>query len=310
MRELIFRRQPKFRPGRSGDQRASVPDDLWRKCPGCGDLIYTREVERSLHVCPKCAHHFRVSAEQRILMLADPDSFTAWDTGLSTADPLGFSVGDERYAERARSTAERTGIEEALTTGHVTIDRRPLAIAVTDFSFMGASMGSVYGEKLARACRRAVEAGIPLLTVSSSGGARMQEGLFALMQMAKTTAALDVLRDARLPHFSLLADPCYGGVTASYATTADIVLAEPGARIGFAGPRVIEQVTRQKLPEGFQTAEFLLQHGLIDRVVARSELRQTLHSLMAVFDACPGTASPSNSRELVYAAGRASNDER
>src|SRR5690606_26405140 len=157
---------------------------------------------------------------------------------------------------------------------------RPLAVAVTDFAFMGASMGSVYGEKLARACRRAVEGEMPLLTVNSSGGARMQEGLFSLMQMAKTTAAFDLLRAARLPHISLLTDPCYGGVTASYATSADVVIAEPGARIGFAGPRVIEQVTRQKLPEGFQTAEFLLEHGLIDRVVPRSELVKTLKILI------------------------------
>jgi acetyl-CoA carboxylase carboxyl transferase subunit beta len=207
-------------------------------------------------------------------------------------------------------TAERSGVDESLTTGPNEKDGRPLAIAVTDFSFMGAGMGSVYGEKLARACARAAEQRMPLLTVSSSGGARMQEGLFALMQMAKSTAALNLLRDAQLPHFSVLADPCYGGVTASYATTADIVIAEPGARIGFAGPRVIEQVTRQKLPEGFQTAEFLLQHGLIDRVVPRAALRPTLASLMAVFAACPAPATPSTDRELVLAASGASDGGR
>ncbi len=283
MRELIFRRQPKFRPGRSTNQQSSVPDDLWRKCSGCGDLIYAREVERALHVCPKCGYHFRLSAPQRIDLLADPDSFENWDAGLRTGDPLGFSVDDERYADRALHLAERAAIDEALLTGQITIDNLPLAIAVTDFAFMGASMGSVYGEKLARACRRAVDRDIPLLTVNSSGGARMQEGLFSLMQMAKTTAAFDLLREARLPHISLMVDPCYGGVTASYATTADIIIAEPGARIGFAGPRVIEQVTRQKLPEGFQTSEFLLRHGLIDRVVVRSDLRVTLARLMLLF---------------------------
>ncbi|CAN5526453.1 acetyl-CoA carboxylase, carboxyltransferase subunit beta [soil metagenome] len=283
MRELIFRRQPKFRPGRSTDQRSSVPDDMWRKCPNCSDLIYTRELERALHVCPRCSCHFRLSARQRIALLADPESFEPWDTGVTTGDPLEFAVDNDRYAQHARATAERANVEEALTTGQITIDNVPLAVAVTDFSFMGASMGSAYGEKLARACRRAVERRLPVLTVSSSGGARMQEGLFALMQMAKTTAAFDRLRAATLPHFSLLVDPCYGGVTASYATTADIIIAEPGARIGFAGPRVIEQVTRQKLPEGFQTAEFLLDHGLIDRVVPRTELRSTLSILMMLF---------------------------
>lgn len=256
---------------------------MWRKCGGCGDLIYARELERALHVCPRCSHHFRLSARERIQLLADPDSFESWDEALSTNDPLNFTVGDERYIDRARAQAGRSDAAEAMTTGLITIEGAPLVVAITDFSFMGASMGSVYGEKIARACRRAAQRGLPFLSVSSSGGARMQEGLFSLMQMAKTTAAFDLLRAARLPHFSLLVDPCYGGVTASYATTADIIIAEPGARIGFAGPRVIEQVTRQKLPEGFQTAEFLLDHGLIDRVVPRPELRGTLSTLMQLF---------------------------
>lgn len=284
MRELIFRRQPKFRPGRSDDRQSSVPDDIWRKCPGCGDLIYARELERAMHVCPRCSHHFRLSARERIELLADPDGYELWDEQLVTGDPLEFAVGDERYADRAKSSAEKSGVNEALTTGQLSINGAPLVVAVTDFSFMGASMGSAYGEKLARACRRAVERELPVLTVSCSGGARMQEGMFSLMQMAKTTAAFDLLRAARLAHFSLLVDPCYGGVTASYAATADIVIAEPGARIGFAGPRVIEQVTRQKLPEGFQTSEFLLDHGLIDCVVPRTELRSTLDTLIRIFN--------------------------
>ncbi|HLT21465.1 MAG TPA: acetyl-CoA carboxylase, carboxyltransferase subunit beta [Thermomicrobiales bacterium] len=308
MRELIFRRQPRFRPGRSDEQQTSVPDDLWRKCPGCGDLIYTRELERSLHVCPKCGHHFRLSSGERIELLADPGTFEPWDANLRTADPLGFTVGEERYAHRARSTAERAGIDEALITGRIEIDGRPLAVAVTDFAFMGASMGSVYGEKLARACRRAVEGEMPLLTVNSSGGARMQEGLFSLMQMAKTTAAFDLLRAARLPHISLLVDPCYGGVTASYATTADVIIAEPGARIGFAGPRVIEQVTRQKLPEGFQSAEFLLEHGMIDRVVPRAELRPVLGRLMAIF--APGREQAEAPEGEAVTVGSGTADER
>lgn len=283
MREIIFRRKPSFRTGRSDDQQSHVPDDMWRKCGGCGDLVYARELERALHVCPRCSHHFRLSARERIELLADPDSYEPWDESLTASDPLGFAIGDERYIDRARSIAGRSDINEALSSGRIEIDGRPLVIAVTDFSFMGASMGSAYGEKLARACQRAAERGLPVLTVSSSGGARMQEGLFSLMQMAKTTSAFDLLRSARLPHFSFLVDPCYGGVTASYAASADIVMAEPGARIGFAGPRVIEQVTRQKLPDGFQTAEFLLEHGLIDRVVPRTELRATLTTLIDLF---------------------------
>ena len=297
MREIIFRRQPKFRAGRSDDQQSSVPDDMWRKCGGCGDLIYARELERALHVCPRCSHHFRLSAQARIGLLADPDSYEPWDATLTSSDPLQFAVGDERYIDRARSQASRADVNEALTTGLIAIEGAPLAIAVTDFAFMGASMGSAYGEKLARACQRAARRGLPLLSVSSSGGARMQEGLFSLMQMAKTTAAFDLLRAARLAHISLLVDPCYGGVTASYATTADIIIAEPGARVGFAGPRVIEQVTRQKLPEGFQTAEFLLDHGLIDRVVQRSELRGTLSTLMRVFG--PQSAARSVAEQLL-----------
>lgn len=213
-------------------------------------------------------------------MLADDGSFQEWDSELVTADPLGFKVGDESYLDKAHATASKAGVVEALLSGTLTVQGRPLAVVIADFSFMGASMGSVYGEKLTRAAERALAREIPLLTVSSSGGARMQEGLFSLLQMAKTTTALTRLGHARLPHFSLLVDPCYGGVTASYATSADIVLAEPGARVGFAGPRVIEQVTRQKLPEGFQTAEFLLEHGLIDRVVSRSELIPTLTALI------------------------------
>ncbi len=285
MREIIFRRKPSFRTGRDDDQQSNVPDDMWRKCGGCGDLIYARELERAHHVCPRCSYHFRLSARQRIELLADADSYEPWDESLTTNDPLNFTTGNERYIERARAIAARSDNDanEALSSGRIEIDGRPLVVAATDFSFMGASMGSAYGEKLARACRRAAERGLPVLTISSSGGARMQEGLFSLMQMAKTTAAFDLLRAARLPHFSLLVDPCYGGVTASYAATADIVIAEPGARIGFAGPRVIEQVTRQKLPEGFQTAEFLLDHGLIDQVVPRAEVRATLATLIDLF---------------------------
>lgn len=291
MRE-IFRRQPKFRPTGTDEGRLQVPDDLWVKCPRCQELSYTKEHLRALRVCHRCSYHFRLPATDRVAMLADNNSFEEWDAELSTADPLGFSVGDESYLDKATSTALKSGVPEAILSGLITLNGRKLAVVVADFAFMGASMGSVYGEKLTRACERAIDLGIPLLTVSSSGGARMQEGLFSLLQMAKTTTALTQLGHARLPHFSLLTDPCYGGVTASYATSADIVIAEPGARIGFAGPRVIEQVTRQKLPEGFQTAEFLLEHGLIDKVVPRADLATTLRALIDHYQLARGIPLP------------------
>jgi acetyl-CoA carboxylase carboxyl transferase subunit beta len=220
---------------------------------------------------------------------------------LRTADPLGFTVGDESYLDKARATAEKSGQSEAVVSGLLEIDGRQLAIVVTDFAFMGASMGSVYGEKLARATERAIELRLPLLTVSASGGARMQEGLIALMQMAKTNAALARLGQARLPHFSLMVDPCYGGVTASYAAVADVIMAEPGAKIGFTGPRVIEQVTRQKLPEDFQTAEFLLQHGLIDLVVPRGELGAQIAGLCDFYRSVTRPSEPERTPELAAA---------
>ena len=301
MRE-IFRRQPRFRPTAGEEGRLQVPDDLWVKCPQCHELSYTKEHLRALRVCHRCSYHFRLPATDRVAMLADEDSFQEWDGELCTADPLGFSVGDESYLDKAASTALKSGIPEAILSGLIQVEGRPLAVVVADFAFMGASMGSVYGEKLTRACERSIDMEIPLLTVSSSGGARMQEGLFSLLQMAKTTTALTQLGHHCLPHFSLLTDPCYGGVTASYATSADIVIAEPGARIGFAGPRVIEQVTRQKLPEGFQTAEFLLQHGLIDRVVPRSHLATTLKVLIDHYQVARGAPIPEPAPEELLVA--------
>lgn len=309
MRE-IFRRQPKFRPTEGDDGRLQVPDDLWVKCPKCQELSYTKEHVRALRVCHRCGYHYRIPAVDRIAMLADEDSFSEWDEELRTADPLGFRIGDESYLDKANSTALKAGIPEALISGLISIGGRQLAVVVADFSFMGASMGSVYGEKLTRACERAVEREIPLLTVSSSGGARMQEGLFSLLQMAKTTTALTRLGHARLPHFSLLADPCYGGVTASYATVADIVMAEPGARIGFAGPRVIEQVTRQKLPEGFQTAEFLLEHGLIDIVAPRGNLVALLGTLIDHYYRARNDAPPQEAEAAPVAGATANGAQR
>lgn len=278
----FFHRRGKFRPEDADDERSDlqIPEDLWLKCPKCSELIYTRELERNLQVCPKCSYHLRLRARQRIAQLVDPGSFVEWDAQVWPEDPLGFADGAGPYDQKLVQTQEKSGEPEALITGRATILDHPVTLAVSDFEFLGASMGSVYGEKLVRAIERAGERRLPLLTVSSSGGARMHEGLFSLMQMAKTVAAMTRLGRAGLPHIALLVDPCYGGVTASYATVADVIIAEPGALIGFAGPRVIEQITRQKLPEGFQTAEFLLQHGMIDMIVPRTELEPTLANLL------------------------------
>ncbi len=281
----FFQRQGKFRPRDTeverGDQ--TIPEDLWVKCPSCGELIYSRELDRNAQVCPKCGHHFRLRARERIALLADPGSFIEWDTTLRPEDPLQFVDGQGPYNEKLIKTQTKTGEIEALITGYCTTDNRPLVIVVADFDFLGASMGSVWGEKMSRAVERAIEQQLPVLTVNASGGARMHEGLFSLMQMAKTVAGFDLLGKAQLPHFSLLVDPCYGGVTASYATVADVILAEPGAKIGFAGQRVIEQAIKQKLPKEFQTAEFMLAHGTIDLIVDRQSLKQTIVTLVDLY---------------------------
>jgi acetyl-CoA carboxylase carboxyl transferase subunit beta len=294
----FFQRRGKFRPAQVDEERADlqIPEDLWIKCPTCGELIYSRELERSAQVCPKCSYHFRLRARERIAQLSDPDSFVELHADLRPEDPLDFADGAGSYGQKLEQTQSKSGEPEALVVGAATIDGLPATLAVSDFEFLGASMGSVYGEKLVRAVEWAADHGTPLVTVSSSGGARMHEGLFSLMQMAKTVTALARLGRAGLPHIALLADPCYGGVTASYATVADVVLAEPGALIGFAGPRVIEQITRQKLPEGFQTAEFLLAHGMIDMIVSRAELTATLATLVRHYSRPPRPAPHDTAR--------------
>ena len=278
----FFQRGDKFQPLQGDDERPDqeIPGGLWVKCPRCGELIYNVELEHSLRVCPKCGYHHRLRARARLALLTDGDSFREWDADLNPADPLDFKDGSGSYSEKLHKTQRRSGEVESLVTGRADIEGLPVAIAVADFDFLGASMGSVFGEKLVRAVERAVEEELPVLTVNSSGGARMHEGFFSLMQMAKTISGMRRLGEAKLPHISLLTDPCYGGVTASYATVADVILAEPGALVGFAGPRVIEQITKQKLPEGFQTAEFLLEHGMIDLIVERPSLRSTLRQLL------------------------------
>ncbi len=290
----FFQRQGKFRPLAKGDERGNdrvaIPEDLWTKCSKCGELLYTRELERNARVCPKCSYHFRLSARERIDLLVDADTFEEWDTDIRPTDPLQFVDGQGAYTDKLAKTQKKTGESESLITGKGDINGRPMVLVVAEFGFLGASMGSVWGEKLARAVERAVEMRLPVLTVNASGGARMHEGLYSLMQMAKTIAAFHRLGQHRLPHFSLLIDPCYGGVPASFATVADVMLAEPGALIGFAGQRVIEQVTRQKLPEGFQTAEFLLEHGMIDQIIERGNIRHTLTQLADHYVGRPATA--------------------
>jgi acetyl-CoA carboxylase carboxyl transferase subunit beta len=281
----FFHRRGKFRPQPVDDERQDhqIPEDLWVKCPGCGELLYSKELERNDRVCPKCGHHLRLRARQRIALLSDGGSLHEWDADLRPDDPLGFVDGGGSYAAKLEKTQQKSGEVEALITGRATLEGRPLALAVCDFEFLGASMGSVFGEKLVRAAERCAERRLPLVTVSASGGARMHEGLLSLMQMAKTVAAFARLGRAGVPHIAILTDPCYGGVTASYATIADVIIAEPGALVGFAGPRVIEQITKQKLPDGFQTAEFLLAHGMIDLIVPRADLRPTLVRLLDLY---------------------------
>lgn len=285
------------------------PDDLWTKCPKCNELVYSRQLENNLKVCAKCGHHFRLTSDERIAYMVDggsidegeinTGSFVEHGTGIRPEDAIGFESLGQKYAVKLADTQRKVGLTDALRYGEALIEETPCVIAVADFRFFGGSMGSVYGEKLARAAELARETGVGLVTVSSSGGARMQEGIFSLMQMAKTTAVMTQLAEARLPHISILADPCTGGVTASYASSADVVIAEPGALIGFAGPRVIEQTIKQKLPPDFQTAEFLLKHGMLDMVTPRREMRSVIGRLLRLYTGNRQQTEASNKDETL-----------
>ncbi|MFP4437783.1 MAG: acetyl-CoA carboxylase, carboxyltransferase subunit beta [Chloroflexaceae bacterium] len=281
MKELFRRTGSRF----TSDQNrrdAQIPDDIWVKCPSCGEIIYQKQLNENLKVCPKCGFHMRLTGHEWLGLL-DVGSFEEQDNHLWPEDPLRFVSAQGGYAEKLKEAQQRTGLIDAVISGLGTINGLPLSVAVCDFTFMGASMGSVYGEKVLRAAERAAELHVPLLTINRSGGARMQEGVISLMQMAKISMALTRLTAVRQPHISLLVDPCYGGVTASYASVADIIIAEPGANIGFAGKRVIEQTIRQKLPADFQTAEFVLNNGMVDMVVSRTELRPLLGRLLRLY---------------------------
>ena len=265
----------------SDEKRSKAPEGLWIKCQSCSENIYSGDLEANCNVCPKCDFHFRVSARKRLELTLDEGSFVEHDADMISVDVLGFK-DTKSYADRIEAALKKGGARDAIICGEALLEGMPLQVAVFDFSFMGGSMGSVVGEKITRAIERAVAALTPFIIFSASGGARMQESILSLMQMAKTSAALAIMKEQGLPFISVLTDPTTGGVTASFAMLGDINIAEPKALIGFAGPRVIEQTIRQKLPEGFQRAEYLLDHGMVDLIVNRKELRQTLARLLAM----------------------------
>jgi acetyl-CoA carboxylase carboxyl transferase subunit beta len=267
-----FRRDPTPLP--VGEQESRIPEGLWVKCSSCKEVIYRKEVLKNVSVCPKCSFHFRLSARERLETLCDGE-WEEFDSGLQSADPLSFQ-DTKRYAARLKDGRAKTALYDAFVSAVGTIGGIRTVVGVMEYGFIGGSMGVVVGEKVTRCVERAERERLPLVVVSCSGGARMMEGALSLMQMAKISAALARLDDARLPFISVLTDPTTGGVTASFAMLGDVNIAEPGALIGFAGPRVIEQTIRQKLPAGFQRSEFLLQHGMIDMVVDRRQLKVTL----------------------------------
>ena len=260
-------------------RRDSYPPDLWTKCPQCSDMIFNKQLEKADRICPTCGHHFRLSAEARLEMLLDQGTFRERDAGLQSVDPLGF-VDQKPYPERVATAQAQTGLRDAAVRGTGAIEGQPVSICVMDFGFMGGSMGAVVGEKVARAAEDALAERMPLIVVSASGGARMQEGTLALMQLAKTCAVLERVRVARVPYLSVMSDPTTGGVFASYAVLGDVNLAEPNALIGFAGARVAAGTIAQELPPGFQRSEFLFEHGFIDRVVHRRALRAEIAALL------------------------------
>ena len=272
------------RPKHASAERRDVPAGLWTKCPRCAALVYRKELDRNLRVCPRCGYHHRLSAADRLAMVLDERTFVEHDEGLVPADPLEF-VDEKPYPARVDEAQRRTGVPEAIITGAGSIEGRRAVVGAMEFGFLGGSMGAVVGEKVARSAERAGSLCSPLILFSASGGARMQEGALSLLQMAKTSVALGRLSDGGVPFISVLCDPTTGGVAASFAFQGDVILAEPGALIGFAGRRVIEQTIRQKLPEGFQTAEFVLEHGLIDGIVPRADLRPTLGRFLRLFGA-------------------------
>jgi acetyl-CoA carboxylase carboxyl transferase subunit beta len=267
---------------KKGDgKKVRVPEGLMTKCQNCRETLYSKDLENNNNVCPKCNHHFRISAVKRIELLLDEGSFVEFDGDMVSVDFLEFKDA-KSYQERIDAAVAKGGAKDAVICGEGRIDGKPVQLSVFDFTFMGGSMGSVVGEKITRSIERGLEKKMPVIVVSASGGARMQESIMSLMQMAKTSAALAKLRDAGIPYISVLTDPTTGGVTASFAMLGDINMAEPKALIGFAGPRVIEQTIRQKLPEGFQRAEYLLEHGMVDVIVERKDMKRKLSQIISM----------------------------
>jgi acetyl-CoA carboxylase carboxyl transferase subunit beta len=267
------------KPSFKSDKKRDFPEGLWQKCPECSEMIHNLELVQNFRVCPKCDHHMTQSARERLDMLLDPDSFEEHDANMTSVDTLKFT-GMASYTDRLKSYQKKTGLKDAVLSGFGRMEERRIAISVMDFNFIAATMGSVVGEKLTRCVERATKERLPVIIVSASGGARMYEGVLSLLQMAKTCGALALHAQARLPYISVLTNPTTGGVSASFATVGDVNIAEPKAMIGFAGPRVIRETTHQDLPPNFQTAEFLEDHGLVDMIVHRKKLRDTLSNLL------------------------------
>jgi acetyl-CoA carboxylase carboxyl transferase subunit beta len=272
----------KKKTGITTQDKKEVPEGLFLKCDGCGEILYQPELEAALWTCPKCGHHFRITSKDYVALLADPGSFEERFTDLVAADPLEFRDARMRYPERYALAREATGLNDAVRTGPATIGGVPTALAVMDFFFMAGSMGSVLGEKVARTIELALAERRALVIVTASGGARMQEGILSLMQMAKTSALLATLKEQRLPFVSILIDPSMAGVMASYASLGDVILAEPGALIGFAGPRVIQDTIGEELPPGFQRSDFVLEHGMVDSVVHRKDMRDAVSRVLGI----------------------------
>ncbi len=263
-------------------QVVDLPDGLWEKCPVCSEILHKKQLELSMWTCPKCNYHFRIGSEQYIQVLLDPDSFKETDKKMRSADPLGFE-DTKKYTERIKETIKKTELNDAIRTGLGKINGKDVAFGCMDFKFIGGSMGSVVGEKIARLADRAYKNRFPLIIISASGGARMMEGAYSLMQMAKTSARLAKLAEAKIPYVSILTDPTTGGITASFAMLGDVNIAEPQALIGFAGPRVIKQTIGKDLPEGFQKSEFILEHGFVDMIVSRKEMKAKIAELLNYF---------------------------
>ncbi len=268
--------------GLAKTEKKDIPDGLWTKCPECSEIIYTKQLEENRWICPVCKYHFRISSRKYIDIILDNGQLEEFDSDLESKDPLKFK-DSKKYPDRVKAAQAKSSLKNGVISGIGKIDNHDVSFAIMDFSFIGGSMGSVVGEKIARAIERAIDRRIPLIIVSCSGGARMQEGILSLMQMAKTSALLAILAEKKIPYISVLTNPTTAGVMASYASLGDVIIAEPKALLGFAGPRVIQQTIGQDLPEGFQSSEFFLEKGFLDKIVERNDLRKTVALLLKYF---------------------------